>query len=138
MSSDPMRYWYGSQEDSIVFTAPDFVLVQFGKITTTEEDNTKEAHWVRETFTAIKQAAPAGHLKVLMDFRTIDSGEFNSQESNKIYQAILQDPAIDKVAAFGLPHGWQLMIDLIRWFVPHKLKTFATEEEARAWLYAAD
>lgn len=132
------EYSYTPQQDVITFTSPDFVLVKFGTVTTTEDDNTKEAHWVREIFATIKQAAPAGHLKVLMDFRTIDSGEFNSQESNKIYQTILQDPALDKVAAFGLPHGWQLMIDLLRWFVPHKLKTFATEEEARAWLYATD
>ena len=131
-------YSYTPQQDVITFTTPDFVLVKFGTVTTTEDDNTKEAHWVRQTFTAIKQAAPTGHLKVLMDFRTIDSGEFNSQESNKIYQAILQDPAVDKVAVFALPHGWQLLIDLLRWFVPHKLKTFETEAEAREWLYATD
>ncbi|MBI4407051.1 MAG: STAS/SEC14 domain-containing protein [Candidatus Kerfeldbacteria bacterium] len=132
------QYYYKPQQDTVVFTAPDFVLVTFGTITTTEEDNTKEAQWVRDTFTAIKQAAPAGRLRVLMDFRTIDSGEFNSHESNKIYQAILQDPAIARVALFGLHHGWQLMVDLLRVFVPTKLKTFDTEAEARAWLYAAD
>ena len=130
------EYYYTPQHDYVTFTAPDFVLVKFGKITTTEEDNTKEAHWVRETFTTIKQAVPIGHFKVLMDFRTIDSGEFNSQESNKIYQAILRDPAIDKVAVFGLHHGWQLLVDLLRMFTPHKLRTFATEAEARQWLYA--
>lgn len=138
MSSITKRYAYPSQEDVIEFTAPDFVYVKFGKITTNDEDNNQETHWVKATLENIKLKAPQGHLKVLMDFRTIDSGEFNTQESNKMYQDMLHDLAIDKVAVFGLHFGWALLIDLLRAFMPHKLKTFSTEEEARAWLYAAD
>lgn len=138
MSSQTQRYQFSPQQDVIEFTPPDFVLVKYGTITINEEDNTKETHWVNSVFEEIKRHAPNGQLKVLMDFRTIDSGEFNSQESNKLYREILHDDAIAKVAAFGLPHGWALLIDLLRAFVPHKLKTFTSEEEARAWLYAAD
>ncbi len=137
MSRPTQRYQFSPQQDVIEFTAPDFVLVKYGTITTNEEDNTKETHWVRQVFEEIKQHAPARPLKVLMDFRTIDSGEFNSQESNKLYREMLHDEAISKVAIFGLPHGWTLLIDLLRAFVPHKLKTFGTEAEARDWLYAA-
>lgn len=138
MSSVSKQFWYEPQQDLIEFTAPDFVFVKYGVITTDESANTTESRWLHGVFAELKQLAPAGHLKVLMDFRTIDAGEFNSHESNKIYRAILQDPALDKVAIFGLPHGWQLLIDFLRVFVPHKLKTFATEEAARAWLYAVD
>ena len=138
MSSSTQRYQFSPQQDVIEFTAPDFVLVTFGTITTSEEDNTKESRWMKGVFDEIKRHAPQAKLKVLMDFRTIDSGEFNSQESNTIYREMLHDEAIAKVAAFGLPHGWALLIDLLRAFMPHKLKTFDTEEDARAWLYAAD
>lgn len=138
MSSATLRYQYAPQQDVIEFTPPDFVLVKYGTITINEEDNTKETRWAQEVLNEIKRHAPHGNLKILMDFRTIDSGEFNSHESNKMYREMLHDDAISKVAVFGLPHGWALLIDLLRTFVPHKLKTFPSEDEARTWLYAAD
>lgn len=128
------RYEYPLQEDVIELFAPNFICVKFGTITVDENDNTTETLWVKDCFEEIKRLAPGQKLKVIIDFTTIDSGEYNSKESNNIYRAILADEALEKVAVYGLRTGWQLMIDLLRMFVPNKLKTFATEAEALAWL----
>lgn len=127
-------YAYPAQQDTIELFAPNFVRVKFGSITLNEEDNTKETHWVKETFEDIKRHTQGQVLKVLVDFTSIDSGEYNSKESNTLYRQMLADDAIQRVAVYGLHTGWQLLIDLLRVFLPHKLKTFTTEEQALQWL----
>ncbi|MFA6475146.1 MAG: STAS/SEC14 domain-containing protein [Patescibacteria group bacterium] len=134
MSTVTKRFEYAALGDIIEFTAPDFVLIEFGRSSSDEAENTQETYWVNECLTAIKPLAPHGNLRILADFSRVDSSEYNSHESNKLYQQMLKDPAICKVAAFGLKTGWQLLMDLIGILAPQKLKTFATEQDARAWL----
>ena len=128
------RYEYPSQEDVIELFAPNFVRVKFGTITMNEVDNTKESQWMYDCFEDMKRLTTGQKLKILADFTSIDSGEYNSKESNAIYRKILADPAVEAVAVYGLHSGWQLLIDLLRIFVPNKLKTFTTEGEALRWL----
>ncbi len=128
------RYEYPSQEDVIELFAPNLVRVKFGTITVAEEDNTRETQWVLQCLQDMKQRSGGQKLKVLIDLTSIDSGEYNSKESNRLYREMLKDEAIERVAAFGLHTGWQMLIDLLRVFVPNKLKTFSTEQQARKWL----
>lgn len=132
------RYEYPAQQDVIELFAPNFVRVKFGNITLNEDDNTLETQWMQRCLDDMKQRAPGHTLKILMDFSSIDSGEYNSKESNNLYRAMLKDPAIERVAAYGLHSGWQLLVDLLRMFVPNKLKTFSTEQEALKWLELTD
>jgi hypothetical protein len=128
------EFYFTPAQDKITVVAPDYVVVKFGIATSTLEDNTKESHWVNDCFQEIKALLPGVPLKVLVDFSTIDSSEYNSDESNSLYRDMLRDERITAVAVFGLHSGWMLLINLIAMFAPHKLKTFATETEARAWL----
>lgn len=125
---------YEPAGDKITVMAPSYVTVKFGHATATLEENTAESHWVYDRFQDIKRIIPAGQLKVMVDFTTIDSSEYNSDESNKLYRDMLHDDRIDRVAVFGLHSGWALLISLIAIFAPHKLKTFDTAAQAKAWL----
>jgi hypothetical protein len=98
------EFYFTPAQDKITVVAPDYVVVKFGIATSTLEDNTKESHWVNDCYG--KQALIAAAF----------------------------DERITAVAVFGLHSGWMLLINLIAMFAPHKLKTFATETEARAWL----
>ncbi len=132
------RFDYPPQQDYIELTAPNFVRVHFGTSTETEAENTAETLWVKACFEELKQLAQHLPLNVLIDLSKIDSGEYNSKESNRLYRAMLQDDSIARVAAYGIHPGWQLLIDLLRVFVPNKLRTFTTEEQALAWLNSSN
>jgi hypothetical protein len=127
------RFQYAPQQDVIELYAPNLVRVNFGVITENEADNTAETLWVKSCFDEMKQLVQPP-LKILINLSTIDSGEFNSKESNRLYREMLKDAAISQVAVYGLHPGWQLLIDVLRVFVPNKLRTFATEDQALAWL----
>lgn len=128
------EFYFEPTDDKIIVAEPNYVTVIFGHATTTLAENTAESRWVYERFADIKRIIPNGHLKVLIDFTTIDSSEYNSDESNTLYRQMLHDDQIDRVAIFGLHSGWSLLISLIAIFAPHKLKTFDTAAEAKAWL----
>ena len=128
------EYRFPKQEDLVQLIAPNLIVVRYGTITNNESENTLESRWVMETFNDIKQISNGQLLDVLVDLSTIDSGEYNSSESNKIYRSILGDSRVRKVAVFGLPTGWQMLIDVLTVFVPHKLKVFSTDAAARDWL----
>lgn len=128
------EFYYEPALDRITVTAPDYVTVKFGNSTATLEENTAESQWVGQCFAEIKTIIPDRPLKVLVDFSTIDSSEYNSDESNKLYRQMLHDDRIKAVAVFGLHSGWMLLMNMIAIFAPHKLKIFDNETEARAWL----
>lgn len=128
------EYRYKPQEDLIQLEAPHLIVVRYGTITNNEEENTTESKWILDCFNDMKRLVGEEKLNVLVDLSRIDSGEYNSAESNKIYRSIMRDAAVNKVAVFGLPSGWQMLIDVLVAFIPHKLKVLHSEVEAREWL----
>lgn len=127
------RHYYKPTDTSIELIDGDIILVRFGRATATLEENTAETHWVQATYKNIMDdlKTPA---YVLLDFTTIDNSEYNSDESNKIYLEILRDERLKKIAIFGLHTGWELFINIFKFYVKNKIHTFNTEAQAKLWL----
>jgi len=128
------RFHYAPIDDLIIFVEPNLIEVHFGPSTMTLEENTAETHWVKGCYDEIKATHPTARFHVLIDLTRVSSGEYNSEETNKMYRAMLKESAIEKVAVYGLSNGWSMFIDFLTFFTKHKLKTFVTEEQARTWL----
>lgn len=127
------KYNYEPTHTTIEVIEEDIILVHFGRATSNLEENTAEAKWVKATFESIIQhiAHPAYGI---LDFTTIDNSEYNSDEANKIYLEILRDDRLKKIAIFGLHTGWELFINVFKFYAKNKIHTFNTEEQAKQWI----
>lgn len=134
MDLTTQEFHHGPTDDKLLFTAPNLIELHFGPATQTLEENTAETRWIKQHFENIKAEHPATTFHVLVDLTRVDSSEYNSEESNKTYRAMLGDKALEKVAVYGLSSGWTLFVDFLTLFTKHKLKTFVTEAQARQWL----
>lgn len=126
-------YNYEPTHTSIQVLDDDTIFVRFGRATSNLEENTAEARWVKTTYESIIQSISQPAYAIL-DFTTIDSSEYNSDESNKIYLEILRDDRLKKIAVFGLHTGWELFINVFKFYAKQKLHTFETEAQAKQWI----
>lgn len=127
------RHYYKPTDTSIELIDGDIILVRFGRATATLQENTTETHWVLATYKTIIDPLKTP-VYALLDFTTIDNSEYNSDESNKIYLEILRDERLKKIAIFGLHTGWELFINIFKFYVKNKIHTFNTEVQAKQWL----
>ncbi len=127
------RHYYEPTNTSIELIDGDIILVRFGKATATLSENTAEANWVQATYNEIIRGIEKP-LYAMLDFTTIDNSEYNSDESNKIYLEILRDKRLKKIAIFGLHTGWELFVNIFKFYVKNKIHTFNTEDQAKAWI----
>lgn len=134
MAASIVRYDYPTTQSAMELFSDNTIMMKFGRATVNLPENTTETHWVYESFKKLKQLRPQVRFNVLIDLSTIDSSEYNSDESNALYRKMLADVAIGKVAIFGISPGWELFIDLFRFYFKNKIRTFATESKARDWL----
>ncbi len=128
------EFYYDITDTYIDLYDDGIVVVRFGRATVNLEENTAETKWVEGVFHELIEKSPTGSILVIMDFSNVDNAEYNSDESNKIYLKLLKEEATKKIAMFGLAPGWELFINIFKYYVKGKIETFHTKEEARHWL----
>lgn len=126
-------YHYPVTNTSLQYWADGLLICRFGRATMSLEENTTETHWVFERFSEMKRKYPDTPFRILIDLSQVDDAEYNSDESNTMYKAMLKDDYVAKVAAFGFSPGWSLFLELFM-FYSKKLKVFSSQEEAMDWL----
>lgn len=127
------RHYYEPTNTTIELIDGDIIWVRFGRATATLKENTAESHWVQSTYKTIIEGLK-NPVYAMLDFTTIDNSEYNSDESNKIYLEILRDERLKKIAIFGLHTGWELFVNIFKFYVKNKIHTFNTEAQAKLWL----
>ena len=128
------NYYYEPTDTSVFLDSEGIATVRFGRATVQLDENTEESKWMQSVFYEIKESQQFETIGVLLDMSRVDAAEYNSDESNTIYKKMLLDPFVSRVAMFGMRPGWELMVELFRFFAKNKLRSFHSEDKARTWV----
>lgn len=128
------RYDYPQTVTYIELFDDGVAVLSYGRPTVDLEENTAETTWVIAQFDAIKTQKLVDGLYVLLDMTHIDSAEYTSDESTDLYKKMLLDSFTKRVAMYGAHAGWDLTVELYRFFGKNKMRAFITEQSARDWL----
>lgn len=128
------KKYYQPTDTTITLYENGLAIVSFGQATVNLAENTKESRWVKSVFDDFKARRLVDGLRVLLNMSQVDAAEYNSDESNEIYKAMLKDPFTKRVAMVGMNPGWELMLEIFRFFGKDKIRGFISEDQAREWL----